>query len=198
MFEGNGTLRWWWPLAGLVVVVGVSIVLACDEGGDGEGTVVVTVSTPTATVVPSPTVTPTPAPTPTPTPGPDVCGDNPDPAQLSLLQVQEPEPRERVPNPFHVRGWGSMIGFEKIGVVVAVVDAEREVVQDWVVPPQQQRTYRLLPAGLDNTESTRPFAIDIVVTDLSGPTPFCLWVFVETDDKGVPKGVVQVPIVVVP
>ncbi len=81
---------------------------------------------------------------------------------------------------------------------MALVDAELEVVQDWVVPPQQQRTYRRLPAGLENTEYTRPFAIDIVVTDLSSPTPFCLWVFLDTDDEDKPQGVVQVPIVVVP
>jgi hypothetical protein len=198
MFEEIRALDWRWQLLALAAVVGTSVGLACDGGGDGEGTVLVTVSTPTATAVPTPDPTPTPVPTPTPTPGPDVCGVNPDPAPLSLLQVQEPKPRDRVRVPLHVRGWGSTIGFEDFGVVVALVDAEREVVQDWVVPPQQQRALRILPPGLENTEFTRPFAIDILVADLAGPTPFCLWVFVETDGEGNPKGVVQVPILVVP
>ena len=190
-------MRFWWPIAVLTLAIAMSVGIACVGGGDTEGTIVISPTTPTPTVVPTPTPTPTPAPTPTPTPSPNVCGVNPDPAPPSVLQVLEPEPGERVPVPFHVRGWGSTAGFQQLGVVVAVINDRQDVVEYLVVPPQP-RDFRILPPGMENTEFSRPFAVDILLTDLAGPTAFCLWAFVETDEDGNPRGVVQVPVVVAP
>lgn len=200
---GRGGIRAGWPAGLAVVSLALLAVLgiACEQGGSGEGRtpegIIVTVTTPSPRqATPSATRTPTPTASPTATPL-RVCSENPDPAPPSLLQVQEPQPEQRVRVPFHVRGWGSNIGFQESGVVVALVNADQKVVQDWVVPPQP-RTYRILPPGLANTDFTRPFGIDIALSGLGGPTPFCLWVFQETDTEGRAKGVVQVPILVVP
>jgi hypothetical protein len=99
--------------------------------------------------------------------------------------------------PFYVRGWGSNIGFENQGVAVAVVNAKQETVQVLDLPPQP-RTFRIAPPGLDITEFTRPFGADVVISGLSEPTPFCLWIYQQTDEQGTPKGVVHVPVIVVP
>lgn len=192
--------RAWLAVASLLLLA--VLAAACQRGGsaggDGAGDIVVTVRTPTAE--PTPVRTPTPNPTPSPTATPlQVCSVNPDPAPPSLLQVQEPQPEEKVGVPFHLRGWGSSIGFENAGVAVAVVNAKQEVVQVLDVSPQlPARANRIPPRGLEITEYTRPFAADILLTDLAGPTPFCLWVYLETTEDGTPKSVVQVPVVVVP
>jgi len=80
---------------------------------------------------------------------------------------------------------------------------QRERLRDDVVQvldpvPAQPRAFRALPSGLENTDFSSPFAVDIQIASLAGPTPFCLWVFIETDPEGIPKGVVQVPVVVTP
>jgi len=126
-----------------------------------------------------------------------VCGANPDPASPKLLQVEEPKPEARVKLPIHVRGWGSTIGKDERGVALAVVDAKQTVLQVLDLPPQP-RTYRVVPAGIEITEYTRPFAADVVIPDITEPTPICLWIYQETTAEGVPKGVLQVPIVVLP
>jgi hypothetical protein len=174
--------------------------LACNGNGEAERTISISFTTPTAvpTATSTSTPTPTPSPTPTPTPNPDVCGVNPDPAPASDLQVQEPQPGEKVRAPFHLRGWGSTESFQQIGVGVAVIDADREVVLVLDPVPAQPRAFRALPSGLENTEFSSPFGVDIQITDLAGPTLFCLWVFLETDEEGTPKGVVQVPVLVTP
>ncbi len=190
----------WWPLGVLLTVVAVSVgLVACNNGDGTERTVVITFATPTATSVPTATPTPTPTatPKPTPTPGADVCGVNPDPAPPSVLQVQEPQPLDRVGNPFHVRGWGSKIGLENIGVAVALIDAAGDPRPPLEVPPQP-RVGRVAPPGLEITEHTTPFAADVLVDGLNGETPFCIWVFSETTEEGIPKQVVQVPITVTP
>ncbi len=99
---------------------------------------------------------------------------------------------------FHLRGWGSTESFQQIGVGVAVIGADQEVVLVLDPVPSQPRAFRALPSGLKNTEFSSPFGVDIQITDLAGQTPFCLWVFVETDEEGIPKGVVQVPVQVAP
>lgn len=185
-----------WPL-GPALVAALVIGLACRTDEGAEQTVVITFRTPTATVEPTATATTTATATPTATSVPNVCAANPDPAPPSVLQVQEPEAREQVGVPFHVRGWGSNIGFQDIGVAVAVIDARQDVLE-LVEGPPLTRSNRVLPRGMENTEFTRPFAVDIVITGLGGPTPFCVWVFVETDEDGNPQDVVQVPIVVAP
>jgi hypothetical protein len=99
--------------------------------------------------------------------------------------------------PFQVSGWGSNIGFEDQGVALAIVDATETVIQVLDLPPQP-REFRIAPAGLDITEFTKPFAADIVIKDLPGPTPFCIWIYQQTTVEGQPKGVIQVPVIVSP
>jgi hypothetical protein len=204
--NGTGVIRnvrklskpgWLWLGLASLAVVTVLVGLACGGGSGAEETVVIDFSTPRAQETPSPTPTATPTPTPTPTPGPEVCGTNPDPAPESLLQIEEPKRMAEVSSPFHVRGWGSTIGKDDIGVVVAIVDANQKVVQDFVVPPQP-RTYRLLPPGLANTDDTRPFGIDISLAEVEAPTAYCVWAFLTTTERGVPQDVVQVPVVLKP
>lgn len=191
-------------VAGLLLVGLAALGLACngngetstgDAGPQGDGIVV---------VLPSPTDQPTPLPrktaTPTPTPSPTplaVCGPNPDPVSPKLLQVEEPKPEARVKLPVHVRGWGSTIGRDERGVALAVVDSKQTVLQVLDLPPQP-RTYRVVPAGIEVTDFTRPFAADLVLPDITEPTPLCLWIYLETTGEGIPRGVLQVPIVVLP
>lgn len=192
-------------LVGLVLAI-AALVAACRGGGDGQpsGTgnagsrdgIVVLLPSPTPQPTPLPRKTATPTPTPSPTPL-AVCGANPDPASPKLLLVEEPKPEARVKLPIHVRGWGSTIGKDERGVALAVVDAKQTVLQVLDLPPQP-RIYRVVPAGIEITEYTRPFAADVVIPDITEPTPICLWIYQETTAEGVPKGVLQVPIVVLP
>jgi len=180
-----------------VVLLGLSA--GCGSGGaeqpkgTGGGISVVAV---TSTGEPTARPTPTPEPTPTPTPV-QVCEANPDPASPKVLQVEEPLPNQQVRLPIRVRGWGANIGLRNQGVALAIVDAKQTVLQVLDVPPQP-RTFRVAPAGLEITNDTRPFAADVVLTDVTQPTPFCLWVYQETTAEGQPKGVVQVQVIVLP
>ncbi len=79
-----------------------------------------------------------------------------------------------------------------------MIGGDQEVVLVLDPVPSQPRAFRALPSGLENTDFSSPFAVDIQITSLAGPTPFCLWVFLTTDEEGIPKGVVQVPVVVAP
>jgi hypothetical protein len=201
MMMGIGRDR---KLALAAIVLGLLAALitgACTGGGSGDGeppegiSVIVTSpreTTPAERSTPSPTPTPTPSPTPL-----RVCGPNPDPADPKQLQVIEPSPDARVKIPFHVRGWGSTIGKDNIGVALAIVDARQQVLQVLDLPPQP-RTYRVVPPGLEITEFTRPFAADVVLDPVREPTPICLWVYQETTEDGTPKDVVQVQVVVMP
>ena len=186
--------------SGLLVTLTV-VALACgggdaEVGGGSPSGPLVVITTPTS----QPTVivrrTPTPAPTPPPTPL-KVCAPNPDPAPPSLLQFEEPMPEQQLKVPFHVRGWGSNIGFEDRGVALAIVNAKQEVLQVLDLPPQP-RTFRKAPDGLEITDYTRPFAADVVIQNVKEPTPYCLWIYLEADAAGKPKGVVQLPVIVVP
>lgn len=188
----------------LIAIASVAIlisVLACGNGdaapnGGDPTDVLVVITTPTTepTLITRRTATPTPAPTPTPL---QVCAPNPDPAPPALLQIEEPKPEVQVRVPFHVRGWGSNIGFENRGVALAIVNGKQEVLQVLDLPPQP-RTFRKAPDGLQITDNTRPFAADVVIQNIKEPTPFCIWVYLEADAAGKPKGVVQLPIIVVP
>ena len=171
-----------------------------DESGPGGGNgFSVTFETPASnneTATPQVTASPSSTPSPTPTPFP-VCGSNPDPAPPEVLQVQQPEAEAEVKVPFEVRGWGSTIGKNDVGVAVAIVNDRLQVLDVLDVPPQP-RAYRLEPAGLDVNDDTRPFGADVVIANVQERTRFCLWVYLETDAEGLPKQVVQVPITVVP
>jgi hypothetical protein len=195
-------MNWYKPtVPGIGVLASLTLLLtACggDAGGEADGTpgVIANVPSPTGDLTPRPRRTPVASVTPSPTPL-QVCAPNPDPAAFSLLQVQEPSAEQRVKVPFHVRGWGSNIGFEQRGVAVAVVNAKQEVTQVLDLPPQP-REFRIAPGGLQVTEFTQPFAADVIINGITEPTAFCLWIYLEATASGSPKGVVQIPIVVVP
>lgn len=188
--------------AGAAVAVLAALLLAAGCGGGGgsqESTpsgIVVVVASPSTVKTPVPRKSVTPALTPSPPPL-QVCGANPDPASPKLLQVEQPLPQEQVKIPFHVRGWGSNIGLENQGVALAVVDAKQTVQQVLELPPQP-RQFRVAPPGLEITDNTRPFAADIVIKDVTAPTAFCLWIYQATTAGGQPRGVVQVPVLVLP
>jgi hypothetical protein len=173
--------------------------LACGGNGDTSGpnaSGVVIVSTSEATTAPLPSRTKEATPTPSPTPL-VICSPNPDPAPPTVLQVEAPAAGEKMTIPVHVRGWSTNIGEEGKVVFVAVVDQEQNVLQMNQVPPQP-RDFRLPPAGLGVTDFTRPFAIDILLEDVTEATPYCIWVYQEVDGVGKARGVVQVPIIIEP
>jgi hypothetical protein len=186
-------------LLSLALVSGV-VALACGggdtQGGAASDGIVVKIPSPTGEATAKPRKTTAPSVTPSPAPL-KVCAPNPDPAHSSLLQIEEPKPDQQVKVPIHVRGWGSNIGFEDKGVALAIVNAKQEVIQVLDLPPQP-RTYRVAPPGLEITENAKPFAADVVISNINEPTSFCLWVYQETTETGTPKGVVQVPVVVLP
>jgi hypothetical protein len=97
----------------------------------------------------------------------------------------------------HVRGWGSNIGQDDRGLSVSVVDQKQTVLQVNSLPPLP-REYRVAPGGLQVTDFTRPFAADIVINNVTAPTPYCLWVYLGTTEAGRATGVVQVPVIVMP
>lgn len=176
------------------------VALACgggnESGSSDDGGIVINTPTVAPTRIARLTATPTTTGGPTRTPF-TVCGTNPDPALPKLLQIQEPVPEQNVKVPFHVRGWGSSIGANNAGVAVALVNSKQEIVQVLNLPPLPN-AFRLAPDGLEKTPDTRPFAADVVIEKLKEPTQFCIWVYQETTQEGKPKGVVQVPVLVVP
>jgi hypothetical protein len=195
------TRIWGGRIAGVLALSASTVAVGCGGGGSEAGSsdndlggIIVTQTPGPATALPRRTATPSVAPTPTPL---AVCAPNPDPAPPKALQIQEPHPEQQVKIPFHVRGWGSNIGQDNRGVALGVVDGKQSVVQVLNLPPQPN-TYRLPPAGLDRTDNTRPFAADIVIQGVTAPTPYCLWIYQSTTPEGRPRGVVQVPVVVVP
>jgi len=197
---GNQSMKRAGTVIGLAALaVGFAFAAACGGGGEAhpassDGVVILTLTPPPATTLPRRTPPPTPPPTPSPL---EVCAGNPDPASPKVLQVQEPQPQQQVKIPFHVRGWGSNIGQNNRGVALGIVDAKQSVVQVLNLPPQPN-TYRLPPPDLERTDNSRPFGADIVIDGIKEPTPYCLWVYLETTPEGRPRGVVQVPVVVVP
>lgn len=177
-------------------LIGAACIGGNDSNGGDDFTVII--QTPLQTEAPTATAEPTPSPTPRPTPSPaPVCGQNPDPAPPNLLQVVDPNPNEEVKEPFEVQGWGSTIGKDNAGVAVAIVDFRSQTLQVLDVPPQP-RAFRVPPGGLDITDDTRPFGADVVIGPVVEATRYCLWVYLETDDEGHARSVVQVPITVVP
>jgi hypothetical protein len=188
----------WILVAGAGIAL-VTLSMACG-GNSGETApaddVVIVVTTPRPELTPRARSTPPPTPEPSPTPL-HACGPNPDPAPRSLLQIVDPQPEARIKSPVHVRGWGSDIGRDNLGVALAVLNARGDIMQVLDLPPQP-RTFRTAPPGLEITEHTRPFAADVVIGGVSQPTPFCIWVYSSTTEDGTPRGVLQLPILVTP
>ena len=114
-----------------------------------------------------------------------------------MLRVEKPEAEAKTSIPVRVRGWSSKIGEEGKVVFVAVVDQKQTVLQTNEVPPQP-RELRVPPPGLEITEFTRPFAIDILLEETAQETPYCIWIYQDVDEEGQAHGVVQVPIIVEP
>ena len=79
-----------------------------------------------------------------------------------------------------------------------MIDADQEIVLVLDPVPAQPRAFRALPSGLENTEFSSPFGVDVQIPGVAGPTSICLWIFLDTDEEGSPKGVVQVPVLVSP
>jgi hypothetical protein len=174
------------------------LAMACGGGDAATPTPELSVALLTSSGSVTPRAVKTPPATPTPTATPlQVCAPNPDPAPVNVLQVQQPLAGQQVTIPVFVRGWGSTSGLAGKGVVLSIVDQRQSVVQTINLPPQP-RDYRVPPAGLDITANTRPFAADLVIADVSEATPYCLWVYLNTDDAGHARQVVQVPVVIVP
>ena len=185
-----------------LAAVGTLILLSLACGGDGNESgpnatgVTVVISSPDTTATPPPSRTASPTPTPSPTPL-AICSPNPDPAAPAVLQVEAPQAEVKTTIPVRVRGWSSNIGEEDKVVFVAVVDQKQIVLQTNKVPPQP-REFRVPPSGLEITEFTRPFAIDILLDDIVRETPYCIWVYQDVDEAGKARGVVQIPIIVEP
>jgi hypothetical protein len=184
-----------------VATVGAMIVASAGGGGGGEdpqasNPVDVVVVTSSGSPTPRVRRTATPSPTPTSTPL-QVCSTNPDPALPSALQVEEPKANAEVRVPVHVRGWGSTIGQDNRGLTLSIVDQKQNVLQVNELPPLS-RDYRVAPLGLQVTEFTRPFAADVVLENVTVPTPYCLWIYLGLTDQGRATGVVQVPVIILP
>jgi hypothetical protein len=175
-----------------VATLGLALIgLACNGGGSGTtgDDIDIVITSPT----PTPTPTPVPTATPTPTPIPSVCGFNPDVAGQGEMQVQEPQPLAKVKSPFHVRGWGSAIA--KTGVQVSIVDEQANVlkIRNVAASPSEGQ---IPPPGLNMTDTTAPFAIDMA-HPVESSQPVCLWVF-QQGPGGEITNVVLVPLLLEP
>jgi hypothetical protein len=153
------------------------------------------------TATPAPTLEPTLPPvvataTPAPTPVPNVCPENPSPAEPNVMVVEEPLASARLKSPAHVRGWGVGIGFENEGVHVAVFDAAGESLKETKGPPLSKEG-RTPPPGMEVTEFTAPFGVDITF-NVNVEQPGCVRVYEISPRDGHLTNVVQVPVLLQP
>jgi hypothetical protein len=183
----------------IAAVVGtLLLVVACGGGGEAPSQtpeVSVSVITPSGNTTPRARRTATPSPTPTGTPL-EVCAPNPDPAPPSLLQIIEPAAGEQVRIPVHVRGWSSAFAPGST-VSLAIVDERQNAIQVNHLQPQP-RDYRIAPPGLDINDNAYPFAADLLLNDVTAPTPYCLWAYLNVTEEGRARQVVQVPVIFLP
>ena len=82
-------------------------------------------------------------------------------------------------------------------MAVGLVTADGTLVTVLEVPPLDREEMEP-PEGLDDTEFSRPFVAEVPVEGLSEPTSFCLWVYLDTTEDGLPVDAVQMPVVVGP
>ena len=114
-----------------------------------------------------------------------------------------------VGSPVHVRGWSSEIARDDRGVTIAlialvddqmefvpIVDAEGQEVQVVDAPPLPPEGL-IPPSGLQVTEFTAPFAVDIGF-QVEEPQPVCLWVFIQLEGSSDAQEIVQVPLRLLP
>jgi len=193
------SVRWRLGLAALALAVPL-LFLACEEEGTA-GTEPTQIGLRIVTTTPAPTPEPTLPPvvvtvTPVPTPVPNVCPENPSPAEPNVMVVEEPQPDARLTSPAHVRGWGVGIGFEAEGVHVAVFDATGESLKETKGPPLPKEG-RTPPPGMEVTEFTAPFAVDISF-DVDIAQPGCVRVYEISPRDGHLVNVVQVPVLLQP
>jgi type IV secretory pathway VirB10-like protein len=193
-------VRWWLGLVALTLATPL-LFLACqkDETPETEptqiGLRIVTTTpppTPTPTPPPQPTVTATPAPTPIP----NVCPENPSPAQPNVMVMEEPRADDRLTSPAHVLGWGAGIGFEAEGVHAAIYDSTGESLKEVKGPPLPKEG-RTPPPGMEVTEFTAPFAVDITFK-VDVAQPGCVRVYEISPRDGHLVNVVQVPVLLQP
>jgi hypothetical protein len=184
-------------IAAAAVLAVMTLTAACGGGGDDSPTPDISVAPIAQTGNTTPRARRTASPSPTPTASPlQVCAANPDAAPASLLQVLDPAPGAQVKIPVHVRGWSSAFEPGKT-ISLAVVDEKQRVVQINHLPAEP-REYRVAPPGMDVNDKTFPFAADIILNDVTAPTPYCLWAYASVDDRGQPRQVVQIPVVFLP
>ena len=174
--------------------------LSCQEDG-GTETEPTQIGLRIVTATPAPTPEPTLPPvvvtaTPAPTPVPNVCPENPSPAEPNVTVVEEPLPDARLKSPAHVRGWGLGIGFEAEGVHVAVFDAAGESLKEMKGPPLSKEG-RTPPPGMEVTEFTAPFGVDIIF-NVNIEQPGCVRVYEISPKDGHVTNVVQVPVLLQP
>jgi hypothetical protein len=112
------------------------------------------------------------------------------------MVVEEPKPNDHLTSPAHVRGWGVGIGFESQGVHVAIYDSTGEPLKEMMGPPLPKEG-RIPPPGMEMSEFTAPFAVDIAFsTNVSQPG--CVSVFGISSADGRPVNVVQLPVLLQP
>jgi len=154
------------------------------------------------TATPAPTRTPTPPPqptvtaTPAPTPVPNICPENPSPAQPNLMVMEQPRADDRLTSPAHVLGWGADIGFEAEGIHAAIYDSTGESLKEVKGPPLPKEG-RTPPPGMEVTEFTAPFAVDITF-EVDIAQPGCVRVYEISARDGHLVNVVQVPVLLQP
>ncbi len=196
------SVRWRLCLAALaLVLLGPFLFLAC-QGDETTGAISTQIGLSIVTVTPAPTPAPTPvvvvvvSATAAPTPVANVCPDNPNPASPSMMVVEEPKPSDHLTSPAYVRGWGVGIGFQGQGVHVAVYDSTGEPLNEVKGPPLPKEG-RIPPPGLDTSEFTAPFDVDITFKTTNSQ-PGCVRVFGVSSADGQPVNVVQVPVLLQP
>ena len=112
------------------------------------------------------------------------------------MVVEEPQPDDHLTSPAHVRGWGLGIGFENEGVHVAIYDSTGESLKEMKGPPLPKEG-RTPPPGMEVTEFTAPFAVDITFS-VDIPQPGCVRVYEISPRDGHRVNVVQVPVLLQP
>ena len=190
--------RWRLGLAALALV-GPLLFVACQEdetAGPEPTNIGLRIVTTTPAPTPEPTLPPQPTSTPAPTPVPNLCPENRSPAEPNVMVVQEPQPDARLTSPAHVRGWGAGIGFENEGVHVAIYDSTGEPLKEMKGPPLSKEG-RTPPEGMEVTEFTAPFAVDIAFK-VDNEQPGCVRVYEISPKDGHVANIVQVAVLLQP